>query len=123
MISTHPILYNTIKSTMCSLTDHVVEGILKYSLAPYADQNNIELSDLIKKLSDYHSENMIEKKPKKKLKINTKRGRPAGSTNDKSNTKKKKSDNNGGSVDVVKRPRGRPKGSTNKKHNDVDVGI
>ena len=108
---------------MCSITDHVIEGILKYSLAPYADQNNIELSDLIKKLSDFHSENMIEKKPKQKLKINPKRGRPAGSNNkDKLKTQKEKNEN-GENVNCEKRPRGRPKGSTKKKHNDVDVGI
>ena len=114
---------------MCSINDDVIEGIIKYSLAPYADQNNIELSKLIDQLSDYHYKSMIEKQPKKlKIKPNTKRGRPAGSTNkDKPKPKlksKKNNDANGGSSDVaVKRPRGRPKGSTNKKHNDVDVGI
>jgi len=116
---------------MCSINDDVIEGIIKYSLAPYADQNNIELSKLIDQLSDYHYKSMIEKKPKKlKIKTNTKRGRPAGSTNkDKPKPtpklkSKKNNDANGGSSEVaVKRPRGRPKGSTNKKHNDVDVGI
>jgi len=114
---------------MCSINDDVIEGIIKYSLAPYADQNNIELSKLIDQLSDYHYKSMIEKQPKKlKIKPNTKRGRPAGSTNkDKPKPKlksKKNNDANGGSSEVaVKRPRGRPKGSTNKKHNDVDVGI
>ena len=116
---------------MCSINDDVIEGIIKYSLAPYADQNNIELSKLIDQLSDYHYKSMIEKQPKKlKIKPNTKRGRPAGSKNkDKPKPKpklksKKNNDANGGSSEVaVKRPRGRPKGSTNKKHNDVDVGI
>jgi hypothetical protein len=112
---------------MCSINDDVIEGIIKYSLAPYADQNNIELSKLIDQLSDYHYKSMIEKQPKKlKIKPNTKRGRPSGSTNkDKPKLKSKKNnDVNGGSSEVaVKRPRGRPKGSTNKKHNDVDVGI
>ena len=116
---------------MCSINDDVIEGIIKYSLAPYADQNNIELSKLIDQLSDYHYKSMIEKQPKKlKIKPNTKRGRPAGSKNkDKPKPKpklksKKNNDANGGSSELaVKRPRGRPKGSTYKKHNDVDVGI
>ena len=69
---------------MCSLTDHIVEGILKYSLIPYAEQNNIDIRDLIKKLSDYHSS--IDNK--KKLCENTevvKRGRPVGSKNKEQN--------------------------------------
>ena len=35
---------------MCSVTEHVAEGILKYSLIPYAKSNDIEIKDLIQSL-------------------------------------------------------------------------
>jgi hypothetical protein len=94
---------------MCSPTDHVVEGILKYSLIPYAEQNNIDIRDLIKKLSDYHSS--IAKENPKEITEPSKRGRPVGSKNI------YKAENT--IVIKAKRPRGRPKGSTKKKYNQL----
>ena len=96
---------------MCSPTDHVVEGILKYSLIPYAEQNNIEIRDLIKKLSDYHSSIDNEKTPCEN-KEPSKRGRPAGSKN--------KDKEDGKLVLKIKRSRGRPKGSTKKKFKELE---
>ena len=95
---------------MCSITDHVVEGILKYSLIPYAEQNNIEIRELIKKLSEYHN-SIDEKVPKEKTE-STKRGRPAGSKN-------KEQDEKVTSI-KCKRPRGRPKGSTKKQFKELE---
>lgn len=95
---------------MCSPTDHVVEGILKYSLIPYAEQNNIEIRDLIKKLSDYHRSIDKEKPPCENTET-AKRGRPVGSKN------KEKTNN---ITLKIKRPRGRPKGSTKKTFKELN---
>lgn len=94
---------------MCSLTDHVVEGILKYSLIPYAEQNNIEIRDLIKKLSDYHKS--VDEKVPKEITEPPIRGRPVGSKNINKAVNKV--------VIKTKRPRGRPKGSTKKKFKEL----
>ena len=87
---------------MCSITDHVVEGILKYSLIPYAKSHDIEIRELIHRLSEYH--NSLNKNNNTIQTEDKKRGRPKGS--------KKKLEE---SENKPKRPRGRPKGSTTKK--------
>tara|TARA_B100000787_G_scaffold169076_2_gene159277 strand:- start:1538 stop:1858 length:321 start_codon:yes stop_codon:yes gene_type:complete len=106
---------------MCSLSDHVVEGILNYSLIPYAEQNNIEIMELIKLLSEYHMEQETKKKqPTKKTKLTIKlKGRPRGSKNkDKEQKLSVKSDD-----PVVPKTRGRPKGSSTNKHSRINVGL
>ena len=91
---------------MSSTTDHVVEGILKYSLIPYAKSHNIEIRELIKRLSEYHES--LNKKNNNIEIESKKRGRPKGKKNNiEENDKSNK----------TKRPRGRPKGSTTKKLN------
>ena len=70
---------------MCSLTDHVAEGILKYSLIPYAKLHNIEIDDLIGELVQYHNKTTskkninIESSPTEPIHVKRGRGRPKGS--------------------------------------------
>ena len=52
---------------MCSVTEHVAEGILKYSLIPYAKSNDIEIKDLIQSLYNYYNDNEIHKQFKSKV--------------------------------------------------------
>ena len=81
-------------------TDPIIEGIMNFSLKPYAEVHNISLKELVFKLYEYHQGVLmeeldtisnipqIESKPTKTI-INTKsceptqkkRGRPPGSKN------------------------------------------
>lgn len=82
---------------MCDLTEHVAEGILKYSLIPYAQSNGIDIRDLIKSLSEYYN----NQDTKITTKITIKR--------------KISQDSTLAGVTSQKRKRGRPKGSNKKK--------
>lgn len=74
---------------MCSISDHVAEGILKYTLIPYAKMNNIEVGDLISELVKCHNKtegkskiqiyNRDDPSPPIKQEAKRGRGRPKGS--------------------------------------------
>ena len=95
---------------MCSITDHVAEGILKYSLIPFAKTNDIEIKELINDLYEYY--NSHKKNSQNNKIIIKKRGRPKGSKNKDKSEENKELHNE----KTEKRKRGRPKGSNKKKN-------
>ena len=127
---------------MCTPTEHIVEGILKYSIIPFAQSNNIEIHDLISELYKYHQnlkskeENSIENTTNTTNPPNTtnttnttnnkqeikepKRGRPKGSKN-KSKSKPIIESTTIRYIQIKKPKRGRPKGSTKKSNVDYII--
>ena len=97
-------------------TDPIIEGIMNFSLKPYAEVHNISLKELVFKLYEYHQGVLMEEldtisnseSESKPIIINTKscepkpkkRGRPPGSKN-----KSNKAENN----EPTNRGPGRPR--------------
>ena len=96
----------------------VIDGLINYSLRPYAEANGIPLKELILQLYQYHNNVLIEKYKKGQMEDsdddeteNTiiesapkKRGRPPGIKN-----KNKQKESTTTDTVIIKRPRGRPK--------------
>ena len=94
--------------------EHIIHGILEYSLKPYANINNMDVKDLIQRLYDHYQLGLIN---------NTIIENDLKLTSNSTYV-----DNNASSIELtttenhtpVKRGRGRPKGSKNKpKHNNI----
>ncbi len=95
-------------------TDPIIEGIMNFSLKPYAEVHNISLKELVFKLYEYHQEVLMEEldtisnipeseSKSKPIIINTKacepkpkkRGRPPGSKNKSNKTEPNEQQNRG----------------------------
>ena len=57
---------------MCSITDHVAEGILKYSLIPYAQSHDIEVKKLIEDIYSYYKNINVNVNTNANVNANTK---------------------------------------------------
>jgi hypothetical protein len=94
-----------------STSDSVVEGILEFSLKPYAKQNGIDVVNLINDLYIYHTKKSLidldaELRKPVSIQINNIQEKE-------SNTRENINESNEASTG--KKRRGRPKGSKNKK--------
>jgi hypothetical protein len=88
-----------------SETDKMIEGLMKYSLRPYAQANNISVDELVIQLYKYHHALLDDKY----------RDFDFGSEVETETTEKEKEDNENKLVEPKKKGRGRPPGAKNKK--------
>jgi hypothetical protein len=97
------------------MTEDIIQGIIDYNLKPLAVSFNINITDLIDLLHEFHIKkegNIV----KNDTPVKKKRGRPVGSkTVNKTHSEDK-------SIErlTIKRPRGRPPGKKNRNE-DVEM--
>ena len=89
----------------------VIEGIVNFSLLPYAKTHDMELSDLIKLLYDYYNEKTTQLYENKDLEVNLE----VNSTHIENIGEEQ--------IISVKKSRGRPKGSKNKVNKNSNLSI
>ena len=96
-------------------TDKMIEGLMKYSLRPYAQVNNISVDELVIQLYKYHHALLDDKYRDFDFDF--------GSEVETKTTEKEKEENANKLVEPKKKGRGRPPGAKNKKVKSKETNV